>query len=468
LAASVPVPLAAMTPSRYRVSARRSVACAIVALASVCLTLSHALAALVVMHGYPELTSTMLWIQADAPQTVVVTWQPDGDTVVHRTELAATAATDFVVVTRLTGLHPRAGATYRVEAGGEERSGTVRAQPYWSRAADAPELAIAIGSCFFLADPDPLWPGADYGAGSGIFAAIAAQKPDVMLWLGDNLYLQEPDFYDPASMAARYRRQRAFAPLQPLLTATAHLAIWDDHDYGPNDSDTSYVLKGETLGLFRRYWPNPAAGLPDAAGTFGMARYGDILFFLLDDRWYRSPNAWPEGPDKTMFGARQLEWLKQALVSAPRSALKIVAAGGQLWHRGSRFEGWHRYQTERDAFAAWLVRARIENVLFVSGDRHFGELLKIERPGAYPLYEFTSSPLTSRPPARLDAADSANPDVVPGTLIAKRQFGLIRVSGPGNNRRIALEAYDTDGALLWRHELRASDLRYPRTPETKQ
>ena len=106
-------------------------------------------------------------------------------------------------------------------------------------------------------------------------------------------------------------------------------------------------------------------------------------------------------------------------------------------------------------------------MLFVSGDRHFGELLKIERPGAYPLYEFTSSPLTSRPPARLDAADSANPDVVPGTLVAKRQFGLIRVSGPGNNRRIALEAHDTDGALLWRHELRASDLRYPRTPETK-
>ena len=99
------------------------------------------------------------------------------------------------------------------------------------------------------------------------------------------------------------------------------------------------MLKGETLGLFQRYWPNPAAGLPDAAGTFGIARYGDILFFLLDDRWYRSPNAWPEGPDKTMFGARQLEWLKQALVSAPRSALKIVAAGSQFWHRGLALRG---------------------------------------------------------------------------------------------------------------------------------
>jgi alkaline phosphatase D len=451
-----------MPAPHRRDAAHRIFAVALSTLAALCFGLPQASAALVVMHGYAELTSATLWIQVDGPASVVVTWKPDGDDTPHRLELAAAAAADFAVVARLTGLKPGTNASYRVEAGGEQHNGIVRAQPYWSRPADASELTIAIGSCFFLADADPIWPGHDYGAGFGIFDAIAAQKPDVMLWLGDNLYLQEPDYYDPPALAARYRRQRAFAPLQRLLTATTHLAIWDDHDYGPNDSDASYVLKGETLGLFRRYWPNPAAGLPDVPGTFGMARYGDVLFFLLDDRWYRSPNAWPEGPDKTMFGARQLEWLKQALVSAPRSSLKIVAAGGQLWHRGSRFEGWHRYKAERDAFAEWLVRARIENVLFVSGDRHFGELLKVERPGAYPLYEFTSSPLTSRPPARLDGADTTNPDVVPGTLVAKRQFGLIRIGGPGNNRRIALEAHDTDGTLLWRHELNAADMRFPR------
>jgi alkaline phosphatase D len=441
---------------------------AIVALATACLAAAPAAAALVVMHGHAELTSATLWIQADGPTTVVVAWRPDSDAAERRIELATTAQSDHAVVARLTGLKPGATAAYRVEAGAERRSGTIRAQPYWSRPADAPELAIALGSCFFLADADPAWPGSDYGAGFGIFDAIAAQKPDLMLWLGDNTYLQQPDFYDPASMSARYRRQRAFAPLQSLLAATAHLAIWDDHDYGPNDADGSYVLKGETLGLFHRYWPNPSFGLPDVPGAFGMARYGDVLFFLLDDRYYRSPDAWPDGPDKTMFGARQLEWLKAALLSAPRSALKIVAAGGQLWHRGSRFEGWHQFATERAAFAEWLVRARIEGVVFLSGDRHFGELLKIERPDAYPLYEFTSSPLTSRPPARVDRADAANPDVVPETLVAKRQFGLIRVTGPGNDRHVAFEARDSEGALLWRHEIRASDLRYPRAPRDPQ
>jgi alkaline phosphatase D len=349
-----------------------------------------------------------------------------------------------------------------VDAGAERRSATIRAQPSWAKPADAVDLTIAFGSCFFLADPDPRWPGRDYGGGFGIFDAIASTHPDVMLWLGDNLYLQQPDLYDPAAMAARYRRQRSFPPLQKLLTTTSHLAIWDDHDYGPNDSDTSYVMKGETLKLFQRYWPNVSSGLPDVPGAFGFARYGDVQFFLLDDRYYRSPDRWPDGPDKTMFGARQLEWLKQALVAAPRSAIKIVAGGGQFWHRASRFEGWHQFAGERTAFAEWLARERIEGVIFLSGDRHFGELLKIERAGAYPLYEFTSSPLTSRPPARLDKADTANPDVVPGTLAQKRQFGLIRITGPGNDRRIAFEARDTEGSLLWRHEIKAGDLRFSR------
>jgi alkaline phosphatase D len=453
--------------ARISRAAVRALACSALAIAAWSAA-DRAAARLVVMHGYAELTSATLWIQADRATTVTVRWRVDGATDERAMELAATDANDYVVVARLTGLRPAGSATYRVTGGDERRDGVVRAQPYWTKPKDAAELSIAIGSCFFLADADPTYPGQDYGGGFEIFQAIAEKRPDVMLWLGDNLYLQQPDLFDPHSMAARYRRQREFEPLQTLLTATTHLAIWDDHDYGPNDSDTSYVFKGETLKLFTRYWPNPTFGLPDVPGAFGAARYGDVLFFLLDDRYYRYPDRWPEGPDKTMFGARQLEWLKQALVSAPRNAIKIVAGGSQFWSRPNRFEGWHQFATERRAFAEWLDTQRIDGVLFVSGDRHFSELLKIDRAGAYPLYEFTSSPLTSRPPARLDAVERDNPDIVPGTLVLKRQFGLIRVSGPGDDRALTLESYDGAGALLWRHALRARDLRHPAKPRSTQ
>jgi len=420
-----------------------------------------AAAKLVVMHGYADYTSALVWVQADAAGPVTVRWQPEGATE-RRLVLVAETTSDHVVVARLTGLRPGAGATYRIEAGADRHEGIVRAQPYWSKAAEAPPLTIAIGSCFYLADDDPVWPGRNYGDGFGIFDAIAGKKPDLMLWLGDSLYYLPSDFLDPSAMAARHRRQRGFEPLRKLITAVPQLAIWDDHDYGPNDADAAYTMKGESLTLFQRYWANPSWGLPDVPGTFGVARWGDVLFFLLDGRYYRTPNRWPDGPDKTMFGARQLEWLKQALISAPKSSLKIIAGGSQFWNRVSRFEGWHQFPTEQQAFAAWLVAQKIDGVLFLSGDRHFGEVLRIERPGAYPLYEFTSSPLTSGSWDRIESPELRNPDVVAGTIVAKRQFGLIRISGPEGDRTLTLESYDTAGGLLWRHELAARDLRFPR------
>jgi len=418
-----------------------------------------AFARMTVMHGFVDYASALVWIQTDAPGPVEVIWRVEGDEQLHRTALDARAADENVVVARLTGLLPGRQATYAITGDGERREGALRAQPRWTRPADAQDITIAIGSCFFLADSNPIWGSQNYGGGYEIFDAIAAKKPDAMVWMGDNLYFQPQDELDPAQMAARYRRQRAFAPLQSLLTSTSNVAIWDDHDYGPNDADLSYTMKGEALTLFRRYWANPSYGLPETAGVFGRARFGDVDIFLLDDRYYRSANNLLDGPDKTMFGGKQLEWLRNALVysSAP---IKLVVNGSQMWNRVNKFEGWNHFTAEQRAFADWLLAQRIEGLIFLSGDRHYTELLKIDRVGGYPIYEFTSSPLTSGtfdPPG-----EKSNPDIVPGTYVVKRQFGIIRVTGPGNDRTIALESYDQKGELQWRHELRARDLRFAR------
>lgn len=42
-----------------------------------------------------------------------------------------------------------------------------------------------------------------------------------------------------------------------------------------------------------------------------------------------------------------------------------------------------------------IEREKINGVLFLSGDRHHTELTKVSRAGTYPLYDLTSSPLTS-------------------------------------------------------------------------
>ncbi len=419
-----------------------------------------AAAKLTVMHGYADYTSALLWVMADAPGPIDIAWRPDAAGPERRITLDANAASGNIVLARLTGLAPGTPVNYRVAGDGDNRDGTLTTQPYWTKPADARDLTLAIGSCFFLADPNPIWGGQDYGGGFGIFDAIASQKPDVMIWMGDNLYFEDSDELDPDAMAMRYKRQRTFAPLSRLLTATSHVATWDDHDYGPNDADMSYVMKGESLQLFRRYWANPSYGLPDVPGVFGRARWGDVDIFLLDDRWYRSANRAQDGPGKTMFGAQQLAWLRNALIYS-QATLKLVVNGSQMWNRANRFEGWNHFATEQHAFAEWLAAQKVDGVMFLSGDRHFSELLKIDRPGAYPLYEYTSSPLTSRPWGNPDAAEKQNPDVVAGTLLGRRQFGMIRVTGPEDDRRIALESYDTTGKLNWRHEIRARDLKSP-------
>lgn len=426
--------------------------------AAIAVSASPAHARLTVMHGYVDYASALIWIQTDNPGPVDVAWRAGEAEPERWLSLATLASTDNVTVARLGTLTPGTRVSYRISGDGDQVSGTFTSQPRWSRAADAPDIAIAIGSCFFLADENPAWGSQAYGGGYRILDAVAASKPDLMIWMGDYLYFQPQDEFDATSMAARYRRQRAFPPLRRLLTSTSHVAIWDDHDYGPNDADLSYELKGESLALFKRYWPNPSHGLPGAPGVFSRVRYGDVDVFMLDDRWYRSAKALADGPGKAMFGERQLEWLRNALVHS-RAAIKLVVNGSQMWNRVDRFEGWNHYAHEQGAFAEWLVAQRIDGVIFASGDRHFGELLKIERGGAYPLYEFTSSPLKSTP-FRNPAGELDNPDLVAGTLVSKRQFGIIRVTGPGNDRRIALESRDESGALLWRHELRAQDLRF--------
>jgi alkaline phosphatase D len=447
-----------LTPARTAASdarpARAARWCALLLFASL-----PATAKLVVMHGYADYTSAVVWIQAEAPGPVEVTWRA-GEADLRLT-LDAAAANDRVVVARLTGLSPGASVAYRITGDGDRREGKVRTQAWAVKPAERSEFVLAIGSCYFLHDGNPVWPDRGYGAGFEIFDAIAAKSPDAMLWLGDNLYYQRPDFLDPAAMAMRNQRQRSFAPLQNLLTSTAHLAIWDDHDYGPNDADASYVMKGETLKLFQRYWPNPSFGLPDAPGNFGMVHFGDIDVFLLDDRWYRSANRAPDGPGKSMFGARQLEWLRNALLHST-ALVKLIAGGNQFINRANRFEGWNRFATEQQAFLEWLAAQKIDGVIFLSGDRHFTELLRVPRPGTYPLHEFTSSPLTSGPFDPPPKGERENPDLVPGTLVAKRQFGLIRIAGPAAARMLTLENYDSVGALQWRQEIPVATLRTPR------
>jgi alkaline phosphatase D len=418
------------------------------------------------MVGARAMRSAVVWVQAKAT-TIAQLQYWDRRTPAAKglsPPIRLTAEDQFVGHLRVDGLEPGQTYAYRVLFDGEPASPeglSFTTQPLWQWRHDAPDFRVGLGSCTYVNDPAYDRPGKPYGGDYDTLRAAAAARPDMFLWLGDNTYAREADFDARWGLADRYRHTRALSDMQPLLRTGHHYAIWDDHDYGPNDANMSYPLKDESLALFRRYWANPSHGLPGLPGVFTQFSFNDADFFLLDGRWYRDADRAPLGDEKSLLGAGQLRWLKNAL-AASTAPFKIIALGSQALNEGATKEGWHHFPNERDAFVRWLTEARIDGVLFVSGDRHFTALYRWDRDDAYPLHELTCSPLTAGP-HRIEAGERQRMQrVVPGTLVeGKRNFCTLDFRGPARGREITLTVFNSKGEAQWQRVLKQSELTFP-------
>jgi len=415
------------------------------------------------MLGYAELTETVIWLQTTAPATVKLRYWPQGKPAEARDSesLRTQAVGDHIARFTLTGLPFGTRFDYQVWLEGKPLplpyATTFQTQPMWRWRTDPPEFSFAFGSCNYHNEAPFDRPGKPYGSEPEIFKAIHAQKPDFMLWLGDNTYLREADWLTEAGIRARHAHTRSAPELQPLLGSVHHYATWDDHDFGPNDSDRSFRLKGESLKAFSDYFPAVRYGTPETPGCFQRFEWADCEFFLLDDRYWRAPNALLD-ESKPMLGAAQLQWLKDSLVSS-KATFKFVVCGGQVLNDLNPFEGWNQFPGERGDFLDFIAKQKIPGLLFLSGDRHMAELIRRERGSLYPLYDFTSSALTAGV-SKGAAIEENNPARVPGTWINdKHNFGRIQVRGKKGERTLTLTACDKDGKDLWSKSLTEQELR---------
>lgn len=411
------------------------------------------------MAGPAEMRGVSIWVQSDAPCSASIEYwvasSPTSRTKSATTDLAQ--ASQFSGHIRLFGLTPGTAYGYQllldgVAAGGAQ---SIRTQSLWQWRTDAPNFTLLAGSCNYGNEPDVDRPGRPYGDRHDIFDVMAAQQPDLMLWLGDNLYYREVDYSSKDGMATRWAYERKQAYVQKLLRTGSHAAIWDDHDYGQNDSNASFVFKDEALALQKRYWANPSYGIPGTPGAFTTFGFADADFFLLDDRWYRDDHKLNDAR-RVMLGDGQMRWLKNALLTST-GRFKIIAGGSQMLHKGKRGDSWQDYPAERDDFLKFLAESKITGVLFMSGDVHRSELTRIERPGHYALHDMTSSPMTSG--VYVDESLRVRDNLVPGTVVmGERNFCRIRFEGTKFDRRMVVSVINADGQTKWTHEITAASL----------
>lgn len=415
------------------------------------------------MIGHVDIVEAHIWVQTTKPASVQLEYWPEGTKEVQKTGLIQTSeAKQHTALFVMTDLKDNTVYEYKLLI---NKKKVERAYPFkfktqlfWRYRTDPPEIRIAMGSCHYVNDQYAR-PGKPYGDEFEVFDHIVKQKPDVMLWLGDNTYFRESDFWTPDRLAYRWAHTRAFKGHQELLAMSANYAAWDDHDFGPNDSDRSYQLKHVALELFKNYWDNPSYGEADNPGVYTRLSWGDLDLFFLDNRYHRAANKLKD-PNKPFLGKQQLQWLKDNLLTS-HAPFKLIINGNQTINTFNPYESYSGYENEWQDFMGFLNTHDVRGVLFLSGDRHHSELLKMERPGNYPLYEFTSSPLSSGVANVAGTQEENNPLRIPGTLVNdKRNFGIIEVTGKRKERVLKMRVIDSTGAERWSHSLKQQDLVY--------
>ena len=354
----------------------------------------------------------------------------------------------------ITGLEPGVEYAYYIGThAGKAISDTLKfnTQPLWQYRTDPPELNFLIGSCTYVNEPAYDRPGKPYGGGYGIFETMASEAYDAMIWLGDNIYLREVDFSSLSGFVHRYTHARSIPEMQPLLAKGAHYAIWDDHDFGPNDCDGSWLHADWSLKAFNAFWPNPESGLPSAPNlNVSQFLYGDVEFFLLDNRSHRVNHTM--GPDRRqILGKEQREWLVHALRNS-RAPFKMIAIGGQMVSDAAIYENFAQFPEERDWLFEQIDELGIRGVIFLTGDRHNSELSKIKLPGGNWVYDITVSPLTS---GSYDHEHEPNTNRETGTMVGVRNYGVLKVTGPRKERSLEVTVKDAKGEALWSRIIRA-------------
>jgi alkaline phosphatase D len=318
-------------------------------------------------------------------------------------------------------------------------------QELWQWRKDAPDFSIAFGSCAYVNDTEFDRPGKPYGQSDSIFNVISAMKPSAMIWGGDNIYLREGDFETQANMEARYIKARQIPSIQKLLSTCPQYAVWDDHDFGPNDSHSSFQYKKESLAAFKEMWGNSNYGFPENENNCisGKVSINDVDLYLMDNRSFRIPPG-TEGITPQMLGKEQINWLIQDLKSS-KASFKLVAIGSQVLSSVADFENYANYKEEREYLLQLLAKNNIKNVVFLTGDRHFTELSEVKLNNIR-IIDLTASPLTSKPYSN---SKEVNSNRVEGTFVGEQNFAQITFTGSAKERMININLINQLGKTCW-------------------
>lgn len=396
-----------------------------------------------------------------------------------------TAERDYIVKAVVTGLEPDTRYHYRVLCGPDVGSARPRAKGVF-RTLPGPQVPatvrFVVTSCMSFRNfhegrpraADDLGPyrGPDRHLGFPTLDTVRQLEPAFFIINGDAVYYDSSMFPErraktQAELRQRWHEQYVTRRFVDLFAAVPGYWLKDDHDYRMNDSDPTgdYPPSHElAVATFREQVP--VVDLEDrAAETYRTHRVGkDLQLWFVENRDYRSPNKAPDGPGKSIWGARQTEWLKRTLLESDATFKVLISptpmVGPDDATKADNHVNAGGFRHEAREFFAWLGDNGIAPGRFfiLCGDRHWK--YHSRHPSGYD--EIGCGALT-RENSRLGAK------VKPGTAVGSTAEGpvqllytdaqpsggflqvALRPGAGGDPAQIDFTLHDVGGQVLYRH-----------------
>ncbi len=292
---------------------------------------------------------------------------------------------------------------------------------------------IAFGSCLRQERDVP------------IFDAINNVKPDVFIFLGDNVYA---DTTDEAVFLKKYAQLAEKPGFVKLRESSQVLAIWDDHDFGENDAGREFAHVDLAKRIFLDFWGEPLDSQRRSRdGIYDALVFGPpdrrVQIILLDTRTFRDPLELDPtqtrkryipttDTSRSILGETQWAWLAEQLKT--EAAVRVIASSIQVLTEEHQFEKWMNFPHERDRLMKLLDNAPPALTLVVSGDRHFAEISRSDSLTGRPIIDITSSSLNASGWGNRNEPNRWR--ISP--FVGDNNFGLIEFDWTARTARLAL------------------------------
>lgn len=319
--------------------------------------------------------------------------------------------------------------------------------------ADEPLERIGFGSCLRQDKPQRIW------------KPLLATKPQLFLFLGDNIYA---DTTDIEVMREKYKQQSEKEGFKALKALCPLMATWDDHDYGGDDASGTYPKKKESQQAFLDFFEVPKESpLRTQEGIYTARVFGPegkrVQVIVLDMRYHmseltkgkrRGTYEPRDDAESTFLGEAQWKWLGEQL-KVP-AEVRLIGSSVQFVAEDHPYEKWSNLPRERKRLLDLIRETKANGVIVLSGDRHLSELSVLDGEVGYPIYDVTSSGMNQG--NKIFRRVEANRHRLAIQDMGDN-FGLVTIDWNQPDPLIRLEVHDDDGDVVIRQKLPLSRLR---------